>query len=199
MKITCLQSTIRKIGESKRGQTLSSSHRAAIAAGQKRRHATRRFLVAMEALHQELIVTCDDSPTAAPPAPLEGEQQAPTFPTPAQPVPDAVRQELPQSPSAAPPSAPSSSFGASKRTSPAVDTSSLSDLCAEEQLDDVQREYRMRLTDFRRCASENFMVNRSSRLGLPVACISAIQVNSGTAGCFIAATNCPMRADCYSL
>eukprot|EP00892_Ulva_mutabilis_P009996 jgi/Ulvmu1/7369/UM036_0029.1 len=53
-------STIQKITESMQGRTVSPSHRQAIAAGQRRRHARRRTVIAMEALHQELIKT-DDS------------------------------------------------------------------------------------------------------------------------------------------
>lgn len=147
------QSTIRKIGESKRGQTLSASHRAAIAAGQKRRHATRRFLVAMDAMHQELSVTFDEPPEP-PSVPLGDEEDASLFSSSSESVPSAAQQELTKAAVAAPESVPAIAAVAARSALPPVDSSSsMIDVYPDEQLDDVQREYRMRLKDFRRCAS----------------------------------------------
>jgi hypothetical protein len=129
-----MQSTIQKITESQSGRTLSDAHRAAISAGQRRRHATRRFLVAMEALHQELMVTCDDVPT--PPA---AEPQQPAD-EPEAPVPVETPRERASVPTGAPAASAASNLGKSVS------------MLADEQLDDVHREYAMRLKDFRKCA-----------------------------------------------
>lgn len=105
------------------GRIVSPAHRQAIAAGQRRRHARRRVLVAIEALHHELTAVddgCDSKASAA----------------------DAAAAALRQlkSSSAARPSITSD-----------VSHEGNSPVAAHGGLDDVHRDYAMRLRCFRRC------------------------------------------------
>lgn len=121
-----LQSTIQKITESMQGRTVSPSHREAIAAGQRRRHARRRALVAVEALHQELTAndaSCDSKGSAA----------------------DAAASALRQLRSS---SVPRPSDPIDSSTAPSGPTS-VSPVVTTHIMDDVHREYAMRLRSFR--------------------------------------------------
>lgn len=121
-----LQSTIKKITESMQGRTVSPSHREAIAAGQRRRHARRRALVAVEALHQELTAvdaSCDSKSSAA----------------------DAAATALRQLRSS---SVPCPQDVVDSSTAPSR-SRSISPVATHHLLDDVHREYAMRLRSFR--------------------------------------------------
>lgn len=124
-----MQSTIQKITEAMQGRTVSSSHREAIAAGQRRRHARRRALVAMEALHQELTAadaTCDSQESAD--------------------AADAAAAALRQLQS-------SSIQGPMDSVSVSARVKSLSSTMTSEIVDDVHQEYAIRLRSFRQYVS----------------------------------------------
>jgi hypothetical protein len=130
--------------------------------------------VAMEAMRQDVIVSCDEAPAAA--TSMQAEDKETPFYS-SEFVPASLKQENPRLSSPAPEAmlANETASPHMKATPLDEDFSSFGDLYTDEcELSGIQREYRMRLREFRRCASAPRMFG--SQMGYSCTCTTELDV-----------------------